>query len=219
MKHGARNRSILNFMADLLELLEDPGQAIIITAGSPAADRDDRFERVCEMYPDARIEMDAEGNIIMVPGNSEDSGYRSGEAFRQLAEWTRRDGTGRALDSSTIFNLPNGAKRSPDAAWVAKDVLKREGAATKRATKTRHVPLFLIEVVSPTDRLSEQKDKCLEWVTNGVSEAILLDPKTKTAYVFRPLADVITVPNATQVASSVLKGFVLDCEPIWEDLV
>ena len=205
-------------MADLLELLEAPGQAVIITAGSPEGDRDELFERVCQMYPEARIEMDAAGNIIMVPGNSEDGAYRSGEAFGQLAAWARRDGTGRALDCSTIFNLPNGAKRSPDAAWVAKEVLKREGSATKRATKTRHVPLFLIEVVSPSDRLSEQKDKCVEWVTNGVSEAILLDPKTRTAYVFRPLADVITLPNATQVASSVLNGFVLDFNPIWEEL-
>jgi hypothetical protein len=55
-------------------------------------------------------------------------------------------------------------------------------------------------------------------VTNGVKEAILLDPKTKTAYVFRPLADTMTLPNATQVASSVLNGFVLDCSPIWEEL-
>jgi Uma2 family endonuclease len=205
-------------MADLLELLEAPGQAVIITAGSDEGDRDERFERVCEMYPDARIEMDAAGNIIMAPGNSEDSAFRSGEAFRQLGEWARRDGTGRAFDCSAIFNLPNGAKRSPDAAWVPKEVLKREGAATKRATKTRHAPLFLIEVVSPTDRLSEQKDKCGEWVTNGVSEAILLDPKTKTAYIYRPSADPVTLPNATQVASSVLDGFVLDCEPIWEEL-
>lgn len=205
-------------MADVLELLEAPGQAVIITAGSNEGDRDERFERVCEMYPDARIEMDAAGNIIMVPGNSEDSGYRSGEAFGQLRDWARRDGTGRAFDSSTTFNLPNGAKRSPDAAWVAKEILKKEGAATKKATQTRHVPLFLIEVVSPSDRLSEQKDKCREWVTNGVREAILLDPKAKTAYVFRPSADVVTILDATQVASSVLNGFVLDCSPIWEEL-
>jgi len=207
-------------MADLLELLEAPGQAVIITAGSPdEVDRDELFERVCEMYPDARVEMDAAGNIIMVPGNSEDSGYRSGEAFRQLAQWARRDGTGRAFDSSTTFNLPNGAKRSPDAAWVSKEVLKREGAATKRATKTRHAPLFLIEVLSPSDRLSEQRDKCREWVSNGVSEAILLDPKARTAYVFRPSVEVVTIPDAAQVASSVLNGFVLDCNPIWEELV
>jgi Uma2 family endonuclease len=72
--------------------------------------------------------------------------------------------------------------------------------------------------MSPTDRLSEQKEKCREWVTNGVSEAILLDPRTKTAYIYRSSADPVTLPNASQVASSVLNGFVLDCGPIWEDL-
>jgi len=38
-----------------------------------------------------------------------------------LANWTDEDGTGIAFDSSTGF--PNGADRSPDAAWVRQERL------------------------------------------------------------------------------------------------
>ena len=208
-------------MPGILDILEAPGQEVIITAGSGDYDRDEWFEQVCEIYPEAaRIEMDSAGNIIVTPFNSEDSGYRSGEAFAQLRNWARRDRTGRAFDASTIFNLPNGAKRSPDAAWVSKEVLRAEGAATQRATKTRHVPRFLIEVASPSDRVKDQRDKCREWIENGAEEAILLVPQDKTAYIFRSGSDEpLIVPNAMRVESAALSGFVLDCEPVWEDLV
>ncbi len=205
-------------MPNVLDLLDSPGQVVIITAGDCGQDRDDRFERACEMYPDASLEMDEEGNIIVTPGSSEESAYCSGEAFRQLANWTRRDGTGRAFDASATFNLPSGAKRSPDAAWVPKETLKREGKATRTITKTRHVPTFLIEVTSPSDRLAQQQEKCRKWIESGVSEAVLLHPKLKIAYVFLPAAEMIEILDATEVQSTVLPAFVIDCAPIWEEL-
>ena len=200
-----------------MDLIERADQAVILTAGGSTSDVDARFERLCELYPDARIEVDGAGNIIMVSGNSEDSGFRSGRAFFQLAVWADRDGTGRPLDSSTTFNLPNGAKRSPDAAWFSLEVLRKEGQANRKATKTRHVPAFLIEVTSQSDKLSDQQGKCREWVVNGVQEVILLHPETKTAFVFQTAADMITIPDAKRISSGVLKDFVLNCHPIWED--
>ncbi|HEX4168287.1 MAG TPA: Uma2 family endonuclease, partial [Bryobacteraceae bacterium] len=203
-------------MADVLDPIDTPGQAVIITPG--ARDRDVQFERACEMYPYAKVEMDEAGTIVVTPGNNEDSAYRSGEAFGQLREWARRDGTGRAFDATATFNLPSGAKRSPDAAWVPRETLQKEGKATRTIAKTRHVPTFLIEVTSPSDTLIQQQEKCRKWVESGVSEAILLHPETKTAYVFSA-AGMITIPAATKIRSAVLNGFEIDCEPIWEELV
>ena len=107
-----------------------------------------------------------------------------------------KDGQGRAFDASTIFNLPSGAKRSPDAAWVPNETLEREGKNTRTITKTRHVPTFLIEVTSPSDTLMKQQEKCRKWIAAGVSEAVLLHPETRTGYVFRPPAEMIEIPNA-----------------------
>ena len=203
---------------DVLDLLGEPGQSIIITPGTENQDRDARFELACQIYDYAKVEMDEQGNIIVTPGNSEDSSYRSGEAFAQLRDWARKDNTGRAFDATANFNLPSGAKRSPDAAWVPKETLKREGKNTRTITKTSHVPTFLIEVTSPSDSLRQQQEKCRKWIEAGVTEAILLHPKTRTAYIFLPSADMIEVPAAEQIESTVLSGFVIDCQPIWSDL-
>lgn len=208
-----------------VDLLTEPNHAIIITPGKEnAEERDARFELACHLYQDAKVEMDRSGTIIVTPGNSEDSAYRSGEAFRQLANWAKRDGTGRAFDASANFNLPNGAKRQPDAAWVPKSVLQQEGADKLRTiSKTRHVPTFLIEVTSPTDSLNAQKEKCVEWIGAGVKEVFLLHPKEKTLYAYLPgwSPEEFTeqeIPDADHVASQVLNGFVIDCSPIWEEL-
>jgi Uma2 family endonuclease len=134
-----------------------------------------------------------------------------------LANWARKDGTGRAFDSSTNFNLPSGAKRSPDAAWVPRETLQKEGKATRSIAKTRHVPTFLTEVTSPSDSLNQQQEKCRNWIESGVSEAILLHPETKTAYISRP-GEMVTVPALPRFDLPVLKGFEIDCGPIWEEL-
>ena len=206
------------FMALDADLLRIPATITITPEGY--FDRDALFEQACELYTEAKVEMDAEGNVIVTPGNSEDSGYRSGEAFGQLRDWARKDGTGRAFDSSTNFNLPSGAKRQPDAAWVSKRVLQKEGVANLRSTtKAHHVPDFLIEVMSPSDKLEQQQGKCEEWIDAGVKEAFLLDPASKTAYVYRSDGSLVQeIADAAQVQSKVLNGFVLDCRPVWEDL-
>lgn len=210
-------------MPELLDLLTEPDQTVvtIITPGeSETLDRDARFELACQLYPNDKVEMDEEGNIIVTPGNSEDSSFRSGEAFAQLAQWSKTDGTGRAFDATANFNLPSGAKRQPDAAWVPKEVLRREGKAKLRTiTKTRHVPTFLIEVTSPSDTLKKQKEKCVKWMEAGVQEAWLLHPKTRTAFLYRAGAnEPEEISEAKQIESQALAGFTFDCAPVWEDL-
>lgn len=204
---------------NVVDLLTESDQSIIIHPGFQPQDRDARFELACQLHPNAQVEMDERGNIIVTPGSSGDSGFRSGEAFRQLANWARNDGSGRAFDATTNFNLPSGAKRQPDAAWVPKSVLQQEGPEKLRTiTKTRHVPDFLIEVASPSDSLAEQKLKCDQWIGGGVKEAVLLHPETQTAFVYRSDGSVEEIPNALNVESRMLTGFVLDCSAIWEDL-
>ena len=133
-------------MPDILDLLEAPGQEIIITPGCPDGTNERNFLQLCELYPYARIEMDKTGSIIMTPGNGEDSSFRSGQVLVQLSEWAPRDGSGLAFDASASFNLANGAKRSPDASWVSKEV---QGENTHHASKTRHARPFVVEVMSP----------------------------------------------------------------------
>jgi Uma2 family endonuclease len=54
-----------------------------------------------------------------------DTGERNAKLNGQLWLWHRQTRLGHVCDSSTGFRLPNGAIRSPDAAWVSQECWER----------------------------------------------------------------------------------------------
>lgn len=82
----------------------------------------------------------------------------SDDLSAQLQMWAKRDGRGKAFDSSCEFLLPSGAARSPDAAWI----LKTRLAALSAEQKRKFLPLcpdFVVELRSPSDRLPRLQAK------------------------------------------------------------
>jgi Uma2 family endonuclease len=74
------------------------------------------------------------------------------EVCRQFGNWAERDGSGIAFGSAIGFILPNGAMRSPDAAWVRHECWE----ALSRDQREQFPPLcpdFAVELGSPSDRL------------------------------------------------------------------
>src|SRR5689334_9965231 len=80
---------------------------------------DEQFELLCRDNPDKRIELSAERELIIMPPTGFMSGWRNSKLVVRLGNWAEADGTGICFDSSTLFTLPNGAKRSPDASWIS----------------------------------------------------------------------------------------------------
>src|SRR5215468_69131 len=78
---------------------------------------DEEFAEFCAEHPDLFFEMTAEGEIIVMPPTYSLTGARNAEISGQLRNWAKSDGRGMYTDSSSGFVLPNGARRSPDAAW------------------------------------------------------------------------------------------------------
>ena len=69
---------------------------------------DDQFFRLCGDNPELRIEMTAEGEIIIMNPIGAKTGDRNSELNFQLCLRAKQDGTGKCFDSSTAFTLPNG---------------------------------------------------------------------------------------------------------------
>jgi Uma2 family endonuclease len=89
------------------------------------------------------------------------TGARNAEISLQLSTWAKRDGRGIACDSSTGVALPNGARRSPDAAWILKSRVAQLDAASRE--KYWHLcPDFVVELKSTTDLPRILKDKMRE---------------------------------------------------------
>ncbi len=176
---------------------------------------EEQFVRLCEENPDLRIELTAQGELVIMPPTGMDTGRRNSRLTRRLDTWTEMDGTGIAFDSSTLFTLPNGAKRSPDASWVRRerwDALP----AKERAGFGLLCPDFVVELRSPTDRLADLQEKMQEYIDNGARLGWLIDPLEKRVYVYRldQPVEVLDDPPAVN-GDPVLPGFVLHVRELW----
>jgi len=177
---------------------------------------DDEFFAFCRQNPDLRIERSAEGEVeIMAPAGS-GSSRRNMIVSRRVEDWSLREGTGVAFDSSGGFILPNGSTRSPDTSWVRRSRLSGITAAQKE----RFMPLcpdFVIEVRSPSDSLALTHEKMREYIENGTLLGWLLDGPSKQAYVYRPdhPAEQFDAP-ASLSGEPELPGFTLDLAGVWE---
>ncbi len=161
-----------------------------------------------------RMEREPNGEILIMTPTNNKTGKMNLRIGRLLDVWAEEDGRGVAFDSSTGFKLPNGAVRSPDAAWIAN---ARWNAMTDEEQEGFGTyPDFVIELRSPTERLSESQAKMEEWIGNGVELAWLIDPKRRVVEVYRPGEE----PEVHQDPSSVqgdgpVRGFELVMERVW----
>ena len=176
---------------------------------------DDEFLVLCAQNRDQRIELTSEGKVIVMSGTGGKTGSRNLEISAQLSFWTRRDGRGAGFDSSTLFRLPNSAIRSPDGAWVSLAKL----AALSEDQKDRVLPLcpeFVIELMSPTDRLTQVKLKMAEYIANGAELGWLIDPDYRRVIVYRPTGTETLDAPAQLTGVGPIAGFVLDMKRIWD---
>src|ERR1041384_2558535 len=82
---------------------------------------DEQFYQLCRNNRDLKLELTAEGELIIMPPTGSLTGWRNAKIIYRLTAWAETDGNGLTFDSSTGFTLPNGAKRSPDAAWIKRE--------------------------------------------------------------------------------------------------
>lgn len=176
---------------------------------------DEQLYEFSQLNRDLRIERTAEGGLLIMPPTGGETGDRNAEITMQLRLWAKRDGTGGTFDSSTGFRLPNGAVRSPDAAWVRRERL----AALSAEEKKRFLPLcpdFVIELRSATDSLAPLQEKMQEYLDNGTQLGWLIDPARRRVYVYRPQSPIKELEQPETIsAEPMLSGLTLDLREIW----
>ncbi len=188
-------------------------QAVCLPAGLLKWSEEEFFQ-FCQANRDLRIERTAKGEIIVMSPAGGYSGYQSGEVFRQLSVWAKRDKTGVAFDSSTGFRLPNGGMRAPDAAWVRLSRLKK----LSHREKQQFIPLcpdFVIEVASPTDDVSHLREKMDEYRKAGLRLGWLILPVPMQVEVYTENAVQVLASPKTLTGDPVLPGFKLELASIW----
>ncbi|MBD2609315.1 Uma2 family endonuclease, partial [Scytonema hofmannii FACHB-248] len=110
------------------------------------------------------------------------------------------------------FRLGNGAKRSPDAAWVK---LERWEALTSDERKKFPpiTPDFVIELRSQSDRLRPLQDKMQEYIENGLRLGWLINFQDQQVEIYRENqpVEIVQLPGVLR-GEEVLPGFELQLE-------
>lgn len=170
---------------------------------------DEEFFRFCQDNPSLRFERRKNGDIVLMSLTGGETGNRNFELNIDFGLWNRQSKWGYFFDSSTAFRLSDTSVLSPDVAGVSR--LRWEALTDEE--RRRFVPLcpdFVLELKSPSDRLTDAKGKMDDWLSNGVQLGWLIDPDTRTAYIYCPDQPVEEVTNVTTLSGEwVLPGFTL----------
>ncbi len=176
---------------------------------------DQAFAELCAGQPGLFFEMTAHGELVITPPTHSKTGTRNSRISGQLDAWAWEDGTGIATESSTGFVLPNGARRSPDAAWVPQHLVDQLPIESQDGY-WHLCPTFVIELRSDSDRMPPLRDKMREYIENGAQLGWLIDPESRTVEIYRPGR----MPELLSGADSIrgegpVDGFVMDLGRIW----
>lgn len=175
----------------------------------------DELLALSSLNGDLRLEMSAEGELIIMAPAGGEYGRRNMKLAVRVGAWAERDGTGIAFDSSTGFVLPNGAIRSPDAAWVERS--RYEAFAPEQREKFLPLcPDLVVELRSPSDTLTTVQEKMREYMDNGARLGLLLDPTRKRVFVYKPRESAREHVDPEVVPEDpMLPGFALKPRDLW----
>ena len=176
---------------------------------------DDEFERFCRRNPDVEIELTKEGELIIMPPTGGKTGIRNFSLIGYFYNWVEKNQSGVGFDSSTVFKLPNRAKRSPDLAWIKNE--RWESLTAEEQEKFPPLcPDFVVELRSPSDSIKNLQAKMDEYIENGASLGWLIDPLERKIYVYRSDSEMEILETPDTVSGEpLLKNFSLKMKKIW----
>jgi Uma2 family endonuclease len=176
---------------------------------------DEEFMRLASENEEWRFESTKDGELVIMPPTGGNTGRRNSKIITQLELWNSASNLGETFDSSTMFVLPNGARRSPDAAWIKRN---RWNTLTLEQ-QDKFPPLcpdFVIELCSPSDNIEDLQQKMQEYLENGTLLGWLIDPKTRRVEVYRSRKSKEILESPTTLSGEdVLPGFILDLQSIY----
>ena len=177
----------------------------------------EQFVQLAIVNRDVRLERTATGELIIMPPTGGNTGKRNIDLTFQLQAWNRQTKLGVAFDSSTAFQLPNGADRSPDAAWIRQE---RWDALTPEQQETFPplCPDFAIELRSKSDNMEPLGKKMQEYLDNGLRLGWLIDANNKRFEIYRQALEFEVLESPVSLSGEdILPGFVLDLQVIFGD--
>ena len=189
--------------------------AVTFNLSPPFELTDDAFYQLCRNNPDVKFERTATGELVVMSPVGGEGGKREADLITDLNIWNRQAKLGVVFSSSAGFKLPNGADRSPDAAWVKQE--RWDALSPEQQRKFPPIaPDFVIELRSESDDLEELRAKMREYRDNNVILGWLINPKDQQVEVYRQgqPVELLAAPESLS-GEAILPGFNLELNRIF----
>ena len=177
---------------------------------------DSELEALSRDNPDARIETNSHGHLIFMSPTGGETGYRNLRLAFQIELWNSRTQLGKVFDSSTGFKLSNDAIRSPDVSWIPNSTWN----ALTLEQKRKYLPVdpdFVIELMSPSDYLSDAQSEMREYIDCGVRCGWLINPDERKVEIYRQSGEIEVLDNPqTLGGEDIMSGLVVSLEEIFD---
>ncbi len=176
----------------------------------------EHFEQLCQSNPELKLETNYKGELIVMSPTGYETGKNNADLIMQFGIWNRKYKLGVVCDSSTGFILPNKAIRSPDVSWIAKE---RVANLTKKekAKFLNLVPDFVLELMSPSDKIEDVENKMQEYLDNGAKLGWLINPQQEQVEIYRPgqQPEVLNKPSFLS-GENLLPQLIVELDFVWE---
>ena len=174
---------------------------------------DAAFDELFQLNPALRFEVDETGRLVVLAPGGWNDGRRTALIGAQVGNWAGAGG-GEVAGPTAEVRVGEFGRRLPDVAWLSPERAAKLDPADEGPLPFS--PDFVVEVVSPSDRRSQQEGKMRMWIEHGVRLAWLIDP-------FKGLADIYREDGSheqlarpvTLSGEDVLGGLVVDLSGVW----
>ena len=169
---------------------------------------------LCRLNETVPFEVDETGALILNMPSGPTSEWIGVRFVVALDNWMDEEAGDLVLGSGGLFELPDGNRRSPDAAWVSGGRLA--GIDLFDGDVWKVSPDFVVEVRSLSDQIDRLQAKMQLWLRNGVRLGWLVDPFDQRIWVCRPEAEAVVLERPAELSDEeVLPGLVVDLRRIW----
>lgn len=177
---------------------------------------DEQFEQLCAQNRDTKFEMTSQGELIIMSPTGSESGRQNADLLTQIGFWNRQTKLGVVFDSSTGFTFPNSAKRSPDVSWIENSRWNELTIKQKRGFAPI-TPDFVLELLSPNDRLPDTQNKMEEYQECGVKLGWLIYPDEKRVEIYRQEQETEILINPQSLyGEALMPGLTVDLPEIFQ---
>ena len=190
------------------------GPPVRIDAGIPVTS--DLLEWLSDQYEDLWFEAGDEREIIITGLAGGTARWIGALIATQIQLWVQAGGGGAAADAQGGYHPPKGRPRGPDISWLSDATLSLLTESQMRRRFWPVAPDFVVEIVSPSQKLADQQQKMREWIAAEVQLGMLISPDDELVELYWADGRVEAFDRPDAVSCDpVMPGFTLRFDRIW----